>query len=124
MKNCFRVVLTDNAAIVDFQDPDNLLGYGEDKAELFTKSWFDVLIPDFCFEDVREIFMSLFEPDAASNGYARHQNAIIKKGGSLGNFEFHSRTVLMEGIPRLETYGCPEGSEALKRFRFPEKALS
>lgn len=122
MKSYFRVVLSDNAAIVDFEDPDNLLGYGEDKTELFAKSWLNELIPDFCIEDVRGVVMDFFNPGKTCKEYVCYQNAVIKKDGRLSDFDFRSRIVFLEGMARVESYGFPHGSEAHKRFQFPEQS--
>lgn len=123
----FRVVLNSEANIVLFEDPTNLLGYGNQKRDfeaLHGRSWFSNFINHDDYDQVKHVFSQLFDPQVRNTTWRSYQNLVIKQEGEQQAFNFANHMIEHNEERFVESFGFTTEDMNFLNFQFPDETHS
>lgn len=117
MEYDFRVVLNDDAIIIDYEDPQNFLGYGIDGESVRGENWFSIFIDTSDFKKVMDVFVKTFSGEAQT--FMTYQNDVLTAKHQHKFIDFYNRLIQLNDENCLESFGFEHFRGRISEFKPP-----
>ncbi|MBN2866359.1 MAG: hypothetical protein JXK16_10165 [Thiotrichales bacterium] len=114
MEYHLRVILNEDAQILEYEDPQNLLGYGVHGEDVVGKNWFSEFIDVTDFKEVMDKFVKVFSGALLDSNSL--QNDVLAKDRSHKFIDFYNRFITYQGETCLESFGFEHYTDAVHDF--------
>jgi len=114
-------VLNDTANVLEYEDAQNLLGYGDKHQAISGRPWFNEFVHKTQFSDIKDVFIQLFDPKVKSAPWRTYQHHVIRNDGSLATVNFANHIIEKNGQRYIESFGFDVEDMTFLNFKFPEE---
>lgn len=111
----FRVVLDEDAIIIEFEDPQNLLGYGVNGEAVLGQNWFSLFIETVDFKSVMTVFTGLFDGENPL-AWQAFKNDVITADKRHVLMDFYNQLIETQNQRRLQSFGFEHHTGEIKNF--------
>ncbi|BBP42262.1 hypothetical protein [Thiosulfativibrio zosterae] len=118
MEYDFRIILNDDAIIIDYEDPQNFLGYGTQGETVRGENWLSLFIDTSDFKKVMDAFVRTFSGEAEQ--YVHFQNDVLTAKKNHKYIDFHNRLIEIDGKPCLESFGFEHFKGRVAEFKLSD----